>query len=67
MTRDWAFARWLTCDIGVTPIPMSAFYMAERKHLAADLARFACCKTDETLAEGRRRLVKLGEMVKALN
>lgn len=43
---------------------MSAFYMAERKHLAADLARFACCKTDDTLTEGRKRLEKLGESLR---
>ena len=44
VTKDWAFARWLTAEIGVTPIPPSAFYTDETKHLAADFARFAFCK-----------------------
>lgn len=31
MTRDWAFARWLTTEHGVACIPPSAFYCEERK------------------------------------
>jgi aspartate/methionine/tyrosine aminotransferase len=65
VTHDWAFARWLTCDVGVTPIPMSAFYEPERAYLAKDLSRFACCKTDATLEEGKKRLEALGAKIKA--
>eukprot|EP01042_Synura_sphagnicola_P001579 gene1579-1834_t len=60
VTRDWAFARWLTAEVGVTPIPPSAFYTPLNKPLAANLARFAFCKTDATLDEARVRLEKLG-------
>lgn len=45
-TRDWAFARWMTCEHGVTNIPPSAFYTPENQKLAANLARYAFCKTD---------------------
>ena len=64
MSRDWGLARWMTCDVGVTPIPPSAFYTPERAHLAANLARFAFCKTDPTLAEGKKRLEALGATVR---
>lgn len=53
---DRAFCRYLTTEVGVAAIPPSAFY-----HDPADgagLARFAFCKTRETLAEGARRLMQ---------
>ncbi len=59
VTRDWAFCRWLTVEVGVTPIPPSAFYIPKTKHLAKNMARFAFCKTDEYLEEGRKRLLTL--------
>lgn len=31
MTRDWAFCRFLTKEIGVAAIPPSAFYSAEHR------------------------------------
>lgn len=52
--------RWLTVEKGVTPIPPSAFYTPETKHMAVNLARFAFCKTEKTLAESKVRLQKLG-------
>lgn len=52
MTRDWAFCRWLTIEGGVTPIPPSAFYSGPNKALGANMARFAYCKTDESLLAG---------------
>ncbi len=54
---DRAFCHYLTTDIGVTAIPPSLFY-----HDPADgagLARFAFCKTRETLAAAARRLKRL--------
>lgn len=39
VSRDWAFARWLTSEAGVTPIPPSAFYCRESAHSAATLGR----------------------------
>lgn len=59
VTRDWAFARWLTQEVGITPIPPSAFYVPETKILAKNMARFAFCKTDEALIEGAKRLSTL--------
>src|SRR3546814_5518116 len=51
--------RWLTMDVGVTAIPPSAFYIPEHKHLAHNLARFAYCKTDESIEEAKQRLATL--------
>ncbi len=48
-------------EVGVTPIPPSAFYVPETKYLAKNMARFAFCKTDPALEEGRKRLESLGE------
>lgn len=53
-------SRWLTIEVGVTPIPPSAFYVQSTKHLAKNMARFAFCKTDPALEEGKKRLEILG-------
>lgn len=57
MTRDWAFCRYLTLDHGVASIPPSAFYSPETKLLAQHMARFAFCKTDDSLVEADKRLL----------
>jgi kynurenine--oxoglutarate transaminase/cysteine-S-conjugate beta-lyase/glutamine--phenylpyruvate transaminase len=49
MTRDWAFCRMLTIKYGVAAIPPSAFFCLQNKAVAANFARFAFCKTDESL------------------
>jgi len=54
---DVAFCRYLTEEIGVAAIPPSAFY--HRPEDGAQLARFAFCKSDKTLIEAGRRLLKL--------
>lgn len=59
MTRDWAFCRFLTCEVGVTAIPPSAFYQPSDKHLVANFARFAFCKQDESLKQAAERLLEL--------
>ncbi len=51
---DDAFCRWLTAEVGVAAIPLSAFYA--RPDLAPQVARFAFCKTDRVLDEAARRL-----------
>ncbi len=51
---DEAFCRWLTTEVGVAAIPLSAFYA--RPPLAPQVARFAFCKTDAVLDEAARRL-----------
>jgi hypothetical protein len=40
VTRDWAFCRWLTIDIGVAAIPPSSFYCEANKALAGNYARY---------------------------
>jgi aspartate/methionine/tyrosine aminotransferase len=36
-TRDWGFARWLTIEVGVTPIPPTSFYSQDTRHLGENL------------------------------
>ncbi len=50
------FCRWLTSDIGVAAIPLSAFYEDGRNQL---LARFCFAKRDETLNSALDRLARL--------
>ena len=54
---DDAFCRWLTTEVGVAAIPLSAFYL--RPESAPPVARFAFCKTDTVLDEAARRLGRL--------
>jgi methionine aminotransferase len=53
---DQAFCEWLTAEVGVAAIPLSAFY-AESP--ARPLARFCFAKSDATLDEALRRLSSL--------
>ena len=55
---DDAFARWLTCEAGVAPVPGSSFF--SRPELGRKLVRFAFCKTEEQLREAGERLSRLG-------
>jgi methionine aminotransferase len=50
-----AFARWLTSEIGVAAIPVSAFC---RKPAPARVVRFCFAKKDETLERALERLHK---------
>lgn len=59
--RDYNFARRLTLQCGVTPIPPTAFYSEAHQHLGSDMARFAFCKTDEDLALAADRLLRMQE------
>jgi len=54
---DVGFAHHLVKDIGVAAVPGSSFY--SRPQLGARQVRFAFCKTDATLDEAARRLLKL--------
>ena len=51
-----AFARWLTSDIGVAAIPVSAFC---RKAGATHVVRFCFAKKEETLARALERLARV--------
>src|SRR5207245_2405360 len=55
---DDAFARWLTCEAGVAPVPGSSFF--SRPELGRTLVRFAFCKTEEQLREAGQRLRTVG-------
>jgi aspartate/methionine/tyrosine aminotransferase len=56
-TDDYAFCRFLTTEIGVAAIPISAFYR-DRAH-APTLARFCFAKQHETMERAGERLRKL--------
>lgn len=56
---DAAFAKFLSHEIKVTPIPPSAFYKDESWKLAAAHSRFAFCKKDESIDEAVKRLATL--------
>lgn len=52
VSRDWAFARYLTTEWGVTPIPPSAFFTKERAANAANLGTsflFSCIMNTDSL------------------
>ncbi|HEU5185614.1 MAG TPA: aminotransferase class I/II-fold pyridoxal phosphate-dependent enzyme [Gemmatimonadaceae bacterium] len=54
---DDEFARWLTREIGVAPVPGSSFY--HEAALGRRMVRFAFCKKLETLERAGERLVNL--------
>ena len=56
---DLSFARYLTRQIGVACIPPSLFYCPEHAHIGRKYARFAFCKTDDTLRAAAERLARL--------
>ncbi|MBT9596744.1 MAG: pyridoxal phosphate-dependent aminotransferase [Vitreoscilla sp.] len=53
---DQAFCEWLTTEVGVAAIPLSAFYA---RPPGQKVVRFCFAKTDTTLDEGLRRLAAL--------
>jgi len=62
-TPDYAFCKWLTFEYGVTPIPLSTFYdnsqaKGVQDYRVTNFVRFAICKSDETLDEVEKRLLK---------
>ncbi|HXM37110.1 MAG TPA: aminotransferase class I/II-fold pyridoxal phosphate-dependent enzyme [Gemmatimonadales bacterium] len=54
---DDQFAKWLTTEHGVTPVPGSSFY--SRPELGRTLVRFAFCKTDTMLRDAAARLQRV--------
>jgi len=55
--NDVEFARYLVQEIGVAVVPGSSFY--SNPAAGSRQVRFAFCKTDATLDEAVRRLLKL--------
>ena len=54
---DDEFAKWLTAEHGVAPVPGSSFY--SRPELGRKYVRFAFCKTDDMLEQAVQRLQRL--------
>jgi len=54
---DVSFAQHLVKDIGIASVPGSSFY--SHPQLGAHQVRFAFCKTDATLDEAARRLLRV--------
>jgi aminotransferase len=54
---DDEFAKWLTAEHGVAPVPGSSFY--SRAELGRRQVRFAFCKTNEMLQEAVQRLQRV--------
>ncbi|CAH1767386.1 3265_t:CDS:2 [Entrophospora sp. SA101] len=63
-TKDYKVCYWMAKEIGVVTIPPSEFYCDENKWMAYDYARFAFCKTDETLDQAATALKKLKKYIK---
>ena len=53
---DRTTAEYLIREVGVAPIPPSAFYSEEHKYLAKNLLRFSFCKNDETMRAAVKKL-----------
>ena len=54
---DDEFAKWLTAEHGVAPVPGSSFY--SKAELGRTQVRFAFCKTEEMLEQAVERLQRL--------
>ncbi|MFN2570556.1 MAG: pyridoxal phosphate-dependent aminotransferase, partial [Gemmatimonadales bacterium] len=54
---DQEFARWLTAEHGVAPVPGSSFY--SRPELGRTQVRFAFCKTEDMLQQAVERLQRV--------
>ena len=49
--RDWQFCRWMTKQIGVNAIPVTAFCTPQSRPVFEKFVRFAFCKTEEDIRE----------------
>ncbi|CAD8177132.1 unnamed protein product [Paramecium octaurelia] len=54
LTKDFAFAYYMACEIGVVCIPCSPYF--ENKELGSRFVRWAFCKTTETIQDACNRL-----------
>src|SRR5690348_1391758 len=54
---DVTFAKWMTHEIGVAPVPGSSFY--HDREMGRKLVRFAFCKKFDTLRRAADRLVEV--------
>ncbi|RME11307.1 MAG: aminotransferase class I/II-fold pyridoxal phosphate-dependent enzyme [Bacteroidetes bacterium] len=56
---DLEFAKWLTTEVGVAAIPVSAFYASGRDE---KVVRFCFAKQEQTLKKAAEKLMKLGDL-----
>jgi kynurenine---oxoglutarate transaminase / cysteine-S-conjugate beta-lyase / glutamine---phenylpyruvate transaminase len=63
VARDWQFCRWLTKEIGVGAIPVTAFCRPSSRPQLEKYVRFAFCKTDEAILEGSKRMLQLRKFI----
>jgi N-succinyldiaminopimelate aminotransferase len=56
---DVEFSRYLTTEIGVACIPPSVFYTPDHAHIAKKQARFAFCKSDDTIRAAGEKMKRL--------
>lgn len=45
--KDYRFTKWMTKNVGVQGIPVSAFYSEEHKHLAENFVRYCFIKVTD--------------------
>eukprot|EP00002_Diphylleia_rotans_P009332 TRINITY_DN1944_c0_g1_i5.p1 TRINITY_DN1944_c0_g1~~TRINITY_DN1944_c0_g1_i5.p1 ORF type:complete len:378 (-),score=82.28 TRINITY_DN1944_c0_g1_i5:201-1334(-) len=57
--NDWNVCTWMTENIGVAAIPLSAFYSPENQASAQGYARFTFCKREDVLDQAAMRLQKI--------
>ncbi|XP_043496022.1 kynurenine aminotransferase isoform X1 [Polistes fuscatus] len=56
--RDYRFTKWMTKNVGLQGIPVSAFYSSEHKHLAENFVRYCFIKKDENLENAAKILME---------
>ncbi len=56
LSKGQDFSKWLTEKVGVTSIPMKAFYHPDQHNQVSQYVRFAFCKEDSMLDEASVRL-----------
>ncbi|KAI4459771.1 Pyridoxal phosphate-dependent transferase [Holotrichia oblita] len=56
--KDYRFTKWMTKNVGLQGIPVSAFYSDAHKHIAEDFVRYCFIKKDENLKKACNILTK---------
>ena len=64
VAKDWQFCRWMTKEIGVGAIPITAFCRHSSRAQLEKYVRFAFCKGEDAIEEAGKRLLKLREFQK---
>ncbi|KAK9702742.1 Aminotransferase class I and II [Popillia japonica] len=56
--KDYRFTKWMTKNVGLQGIPVSAFYSDAHKHIAEDFVRYCFIKKDDNLKKACNILTK---------